>query len=157
MISLSFQLTWVHYVIWDVFVICVGEYWIDPNGGLNKDAVKVFCRMKSRETCFLPKTESYPVENLSDNNDSHSSHMWFAKLRGEKRVGFLFIIFLLYHFSINFNEFILLSNKKNWVVSLYTCYCKYVSESLWEYCKFSRFGHSVPLSYLRFVLCTNKH
>lgn len=31
-----------------------GRYWIDPNMGCPGDAVKVYCRFKTLETCILP-------------------------------------------------------------------------------------------------------
>lgn len=37
-----------------------GEYWIDPNQGSTKDAIKVFCNMESGETCVSPQSPSVP-------------------------------------------------------------------------------------------------
>lgn len=33
----------------------VGNYWIDPNGGVRNDAVLAFCHFESLSSCVLPK------------------------------------------------------------------------------------------------------
>ena len=33
---------------------CQGFYWIDPNGGLPDDAVKVRCEHRTKSTCLYP-------------------------------------------------------------------------------------------------------
>jgi hypothetical protein len=37
------------------FCIFVGNYWIDPNGGIRNDAVLAFCHLESQSSCVLPK------------------------------------------------------------------------------------------------------
>lgn len=37
-----------------IFSFFQGFYWIDPNGGLIKDAVKVRCERRTRSTCLYP-------------------------------------------------------------------------------------------------------
>lgn len=37
-----------------------GEYWIDPNQGSTKDAIRVFCDMETGETCVNPNPSSVP-------------------------------------------------------------------------------------------------
>lgn len=36
--------------------VCTGHYWIDPNEGSPKDAIRVFC--KGQETCLTPRKQS---------------------------------------------------------------------------------------------------
>ena len=33
----------------------LGNYWIDPNGGIRNDAVLAFCHLESQSSCVLPK------------------------------------------------------------------------------------------------------
>ncbi|KAF1371597.1 hypothetical protein PFLUV_G00270040 [Perca fluviatilis] len=37
-----------------------GEYWIDPNQGSTKDAIRVFCNMESGETCISANPANIP-------------------------------------------------------------------------------------------------
>lgn len=37
-----------------------GEYWIDPNQGSAKDAIKVYCNMETGETCISAQSASVP-------------------------------------------------------------------------------------------------
>ena len=33
----------------------LGNYWIDPNGGVRNDAVLAYCHLESQSSCVLPK------------------------------------------------------------------------------------------------------
>ncbi len=50
----------------------VGNYWIDPNGGVRDDAVLAFCHFESQSSCVLPK--NLKVSNLFDKN--HTSRIY---------------------------------------------------------------------------------
>lgn len=41
-------------------------YWIDPNGNDISDAVKVFCRMQTGETCFDATDIRPPTYSVDD-------------------------------------------------------------------------------------------
>ena len=34
-----------------------GDYWIDPNEGSAMDAIQVYCRFETLETCLMPEKE----------------------------------------------------------------------------------------------------
>jgi len=57
-----------------------GEYWLDPNGGLTDDAIKVHCNFtgKDVETCVEASTvfESY---NMDEFKKEDMDHKWVAK------------------------------------------------------------------------------
>ena len=36
----------------------LGLYWIDPNGGIANDAIKVYCEFHSNASCLYPGEES---------------------------------------------------------------------------------------------------
>uniref|UniRef100_A0A146MIA6 Fibrillar collagen NC1 domain-containing protein n=2 Tax=Schistosoma mansoni TaxID=6183 RepID=A0A146MIA6_SCHMA len=93
-----------------------GEYWIDPNGGSNKDAVKVFCRLNSGETCFSPLTSFYQ-QHQNNNTDiskkkySDQKDIWFSQLYEEKQ--------FTYNMEMNQINFLqLLSSKANQQLTL---------------------------------------
>lgn len=56
-----------------------GFYWIDPNGGLIKDAVKVRCERRTRSTCLYPlnANQVFRTENKK----------WFTGIDGYKWLG----------------------------------------------------------------------
>ncbi|VDQ07784.1 unnamed protein product [Trichobilharzia regenti] len=72
----------VIFGLYHEFLGPLGEYWIDPNGGSNKDAVKVFCRLRSGETCFSPLTTSYQNRDV---NKTIGKDIWFSQLYEEKQ------------------------------------------------------------------------
>jgi hypothetical protein len=37
------------------FLTTIGNYWIDPNGGVSNDAVLAHCQFESSATCVIPK------------------------------------------------------------------------------------------------------
>ena len=37
---------------------CIGQYWIDPNGGAIEDAVLVECNFEKNSTCFPAKAKN---------------------------------------------------------------------------------------------------
>ena len=36
----------------------LGIYWIDPNGGIGNDAIKVYCEFHTNASCLYPGEES---------------------------------------------------------------------------------------------------
>ena len=36
----------------------LGLYWIDPNGGITNDAIKVYCEFHTNASCLYPGEES---------------------------------------------------------------------------------------------------
>nr|AAW27810.1 unknown [Schistosoma japonicum] len=90
-----------------------GEYWIDPNGGSNKDAVKVFCRLNSGETCFSPSISSYQQQNNRNfaKKKYSNQEIWFSQLYNEKP--------FTYNMEMNQINFLqLLSSKANQQLTL---------------------------------------
>lgn len=53
-----------------------GLYWIDPNGGRIQDAVEVYCRIESRQTCVAAKR---PKINRAAHFQAGSAHQWFSQ------------------------------------------------------------------------------
>lgn len=51
-----------------------GYYWLDPNGGRTSDAVKVYCRIKTKESCVAPK-RSFAVDAWDEAPKDRST--WF--------------------------------------------------------------------------------
>lgn len=69
-----------------------GWYWIDPNLGMNDDAIYVFCNMTAQgETCIHPDIHTANIHNIAWQKD-YSSHRinWFSTLRGGFKVFFIF-------------------------------------------------------------------
>ncbi len=55
-----------------------GEYWIDPNGGCNSDAIRVFCNF----TGGVAKTCIAPQKNEGERKNWAGESAWFSKLSG---------------------------------------------------------------------------
>ncbi|MTV28073.1 hypothetical protein FTX61_22110, partial [Nitriliruptoraceae bacterium ZYF776] len=51
-----------------------GSYWLDPNGGRTNDAVEVYCKIKTGESCIRAK-QSFPVRKWG--LPSTNSSVWF--------------------------------------------------------------------------------
>lgn len=65
-----------------------GEYWIDPNQGSNKDAIRVFCDMETGETCISASPASIPRKTWwTKSSPSAGRPVWFgADMNGGSRV-----------------------------------------------------------------------
>lgn len=56
-----------------------GEYWIDPNQGSTKDAIKVFCNMESGETCVSGNPANIPGKVWwTKSSPSANKPVWFG-------------------------------------------------------------------------------
>lgn len=56
-----------------------GEYWIDPNQGSAKDAIKVFCNMESGETCIPANPANIPGKAWwTKSSPSVNKPVWFG-------------------------------------------------------------------------------
>jgi len=63
-----------------------GFYWIDPNLGVNDDAVRVYCNMTAGgETCVYPDVHASRMPNIPWRN-SHNG--WYSTLRGGFRISY---------------------------------------------------------------------
>jgi len=64
-----------------------GEYWIDPNQGSIKDAIKVFCNMESGETCISANPANIPRKSWwTKSTPSANIPVWFgADMNGGNR------------------------------------------------------------------------
>lgn len=73
-----------------------GNYWIDPNQGSSRDAVKVFCDMDSGETCISANPASIPRKSWwSKSSPSASQPIWFgADMNSGSRVRVLLLLLL---------------------------------------------------------------
>lgn len=57
----------------------IGEYWLDPNQGSTKDAIKVFCNMESGETCISANPASVPRKAWwTKSTPSPNKPVWFG-------------------------------------------------------------------------------
>lgn len=64
----------------------LGWYWIDPNLGMNDDAVYVFCNMTAEgETCLFPDIHSSTMPNIPWRKENEKDD-WYSNLRGGFRV-----------------------------------------------------------------------
>ena len=68
----------------------VGDYWLDPNGGLREDAIKVHCdftKEKEVETC-VEATSVFDTYKMDEFKKIDMNHKWLAKTvsEDEKRV-----------------------------------------------------------------------
>lgn len=59
-----------------------GEYWIDPNEGDIKDAILVYCDMKLKATCVLPKPEKSKEISYSGQEEE----IWLSEVSGGMKV-----------------------------------------------------------------------
>lgn len=66
----------------------IGEYWIDPNQGSVRDAIKVFCNMESGETCISANPASTPRKTWwTKSTPTATKPVWFgANINGGTRV-----------------------------------------------------------------------
>lgn len=56
-----------------------GEYWIDPNQGSPKDAIRVFCNMELGETCISANPSNIPHKSWwIKSSPSSNKPVWFA-------------------------------------------------------------------------------
>lgn len=56
-----------------------GEYWIDPNQGSTKDAIKVFCNMETGETCISANPAEIPRKAWwTKSSPSTNKPVWFG-------------------------------------------------------------------------------
>lgn len=56
-----------------------GEYWIDPNQGSTKDAIRVFCNMENGETCISAAPASIPKKSWwTKSSPSANKPVWFG-------------------------------------------------------------------------------
>ena len=60
-----------------------GEYWVDPNGGDQKDAILVYCNAETKATCVLPKPEKTPEMSPSL---KVPGDYWLSDLEGGSQV-----------------------------------------------------------------------
>lgn len=60
-----------------------GEYWIDPNGDSALDALKVFCRMETLETCIKPEITEYRRDRWT--KDSTSGQYFMSDVFGKMK------------------------------------------------------------------------
>lgn len=63
----------------------LGEYWIDPNQGCNKDSIKVFCNFTADgETCLHPdkrfETVGPEAQSGTASLDSYTLTVWITDL-----------------------------------------------------------------------------
>ena len=60
-----------------------GNYWVDPNGGSNSDAIEVFCNFTEgvAKTCITPEKNEAPRRSWSGDS------IWFSSLSGGFKVG----------------------------------------------------------------------
>lgn len=56
----------------------VGEYWVDPNEGSLKDAIKVYCNMETGETCVSANPASIPRKSWWSSRSSTPKPVWFG-------------------------------------------------------------------------------
>lgn len=82
-------------------VISPGHYWVDPNLGSTADAIKVFCNMKTGQTCVYPTISKVPKKNWWTSKDKDRKHIWF----GETMNGGFHVSALLQNSSL-FNSFV---------------------------------------------------
>ncbi|CAB1434645.1 unnamed protein product [Pleuronectes platessa] len=55
-----------------------GEYWIDPNQGSTKDAIRVFCNMENGETCISANPANIPRKAWwTKSSPSANKPVWF--------------------------------------------------------------------------------
>ncbi|XP_046812000.1 collagen alpha-1(XI) chain-like [Lucilia cuprina] len=62
-------------------------YWIDPNGGMPDDAIKVYCKMSSYgETCIYPDvhTSERPLVPMRYSNEKQ----WFSQMQGGAKISY---------------------------------------------------------------------
>ena len=45
------------------YLFILGLYWIDPNGGITNDAIKVYCEFHTNASCLYPGEESQVSDN----------------------------------------------------------------------------------------------
>lgn len=56
-----------------------GEYWVDPNQGSIKDAIRVFCNMESGETCISGNPANIPRKAWwTKSSPSVNKPVWFG-------------------------------------------------------------------------------
>ena len=57
-----------------IFAFVLGLYYIDPNQGSSRDAIQVYCNIKAKQTCILPKPEkvTYHVTSKVSFFDEHT-------------------------------------------------------------------------------------
>ena len=67
-----------------------GEYWIDPNQGSTKDAIRVHCNMDTGETCISANPASIPRKTWwTKSTPTPNKPVWFeADINGGTRVSF---------------------------------------------------------------------
>jgi len=59
-----------------------GEYWVDPNGGTAVDAILVFCRMETMETCIRPSPSQFDRARWTKNR--HGAQYFMGDINGGK-------------------------------------------------------------------------
>lgn len=61
-----------------------GDYWLDPNGGVKTDAIKVFCNFTETtvETCIDPTTE-FDIYTMNSFKGPETGHKWVAATANE--------------------------------------------------------------------------
>lgn len=67
---------------------CVaGEYWIDPNQGSARDAIKVHCNMETGETCISANPPNVPRKTWWTSSSTVLKPIWFgANMNGGAHV-----------------------------------------------------------------------
>lgn len=64
-----------------------GEYWIDPNQGSTKDAIKVFCNMESGETCVAANPANIPRKAWwTKSTPTVNKPVWFGDMNSGTRL-----------------------------------------------------------------------
>lgn len=65
-----------------------GEYWIDPNQGSTKDAIRVFCNMETGETCVSANPSNVPRKAWwTKSSPNANKAVWFgADMNGGNRL-----------------------------------------------------------------------
>lgn len=68
-------------------MVVLGEYWVDPNEGSLKDAIKVHCNMETGETCVSGNPSSIPRKSWWTSRSSTLKPVWFgATMNGGTKV-----------------------------------------------------------------------
>ena len=51
------------FIVMVKYLFILGLYWIDPNGGITNDAIKVYCEFHTNASCLYPGEESQVSDN----------------------------------------------------------------------------------------------
>jgi collagen type II alpha len=59
-----------------------GQYWVDPNEGDPKDAILVYCDMKKKATCVVPK----PEKSSEIHYEGKEAEIWLGEIKNGLKV-----------------------------------------------------------------------